>query len=541
MKPIGILLAGTGNSQAPLEFDKDEFYELLKGTGHPDTGVTVDTIVENVGDIFDKINGVPIVDQLELFSYLLGYSKLDKFEDQTVKIPKQHLKLGGKYLFQWSLEAMLGSEDLDYTVAIGPDRFIDIVSREYKDELASGKLVLVPEGEKMTDNIVRAAIAGLLQKTNEFPNPVVNDDESKRIEDYRKDRNFPNSLWLSIDPELRELDFLIATYDDVLLEDFMVDYFLRNKPKEADYVLGSSDYRHAEQVEDDLGMHLFDNHHKASGFHVDNFVFRPNNLCSLKVFRAKPEQFAMAEAIYQRRHIRELKPKDKDERREWRKKRRLERKETRAERKTRRHERKEARKLGEIPPPKVADEEMGGIIKALARHYVMNLRKDPNASLLMIPQIIKYISIYKENMREPYERNGSYAENEKGLEFWPSCRIANNMEVCLRPSLNPHHIKALKGYMKAINYVGDRLRNTKYFRELGEKIKDPEERERFAIIFVIEDLAKEIPQVDYKKLSSSVLPSIIPIPGPRGSSGMGSKRIANMVEQAVGSDIFGNK
>lgn len=77
----------------------------------------------------------------------------------------------------------------------------------------------------------------------------------------------------------------------------------------------------------------------------------------------------------------------------------------------------------------------------------------------------------------------------------------------------------------------------------AETIKEPngEEHERFAIIFVLEELAKEIPAQDYKKLSSSVLPAIIPIPGPKGTTGLGRIRIAKMVEQAVGSDIFGNK
>lgn len=65
--------------------------------------------------------------------------------------------------------------------------------------------------------------------------------------------------------------------------------------------------------------------------------------------------------------------------------------------------------------------------------------------------------------------------------------------------------------------------------------------EKFAIIFVIEELAKKIPTADYKKLSDSVLPSIIPIPGPKGTTGLGKIRISRMVEQAIGSDIFSNE
>jgi len=78
----------------------------------------------------------------------------------------------------------------------------------------------------------------------------------------------------------------------------------------------------------------------------------------------------------------------------------------------------------------------------------------------------------------------------------------------------------------------------------AEEIQDPktgEKRPLYAIIFITEDLAIEIQDDDYKKLSSSALPAIIPVPGSKGTTGYGLKRIGKMVEQAVGSDIFGDK
>ena len=65
-----------------------------------------------------------------------------------------------------------------------------------------------------------------------------------------------------------------------------------------------------------------------------------------------------------------------------------------------------------------------------------------------------------------------------------------------------------------------------------------ESRSKYAIIFITEDLAKEIKKDDYKKLSSEALPAIIPVPGSKGATGYGIRRIGKMVEQAVGSDIF---
>lgn len=71
--------------------------------------------------------------------------------------------------------------------------------------------------------------------------------------------------------------------------------------------------------------------------------------------------------------------------------------------------------------------------------------------------------------------------------------------------------------------------------------KSGETRPVYAIIFVIEDLMAGIEDSDYKKLSQSALPAIIPIPGTKGATGYSLRRIGKMVEQAVGSDIFGDK
>lgn len=70
------------------------------------------------------------------------------------------------------------------------------------------------------------------------------------------------------------------------------------------------------------------------------------------------------------------------------------------------------------------------------------------------------------------------------------------------------------------------------------KLNDGETRPKYAIIFITEDLATQIPKDDYKKLSQDALPAIIPVPGSQGASGYGIRRIGKMVEQAVGSDIF---
>jgi V/A-type H+/Na+-transporting ATPase subunit F len=71
--------------------------------------------------------------------------------------------------------------------------------------------------------------------------------------------------------------------------------------------------------------------------------------------------------------------------------------------------------------------------------------------------------------------------------------------------------------------------------------KTGETKPLYAIIFITEDLALKIPNEDYKKLSKDTLPALIPVPGSKGTTGYSMKRIGKMVEQAIGSDILGDK
>ncbi|MBA4336329.1 V-type ATP synthase subunit F [bacterium] len=66
-----------------------------------------------------------------------------------------------------------------------------------------------------------------------------------------------------------------------------------------------------------------------------------------------------------------------------------------------------------------------------------------------------------------------------------------------------------------------------------------EMRKEYAIIFVMEEYARQLGKDDYKKINKEALPAVIPIPGIKGSTGYGRERVKKMVEQAVGSDIFG--
>ena len=63
----------------------------------------------------------------------------------------------------------------------------------------------------------------------------------------------------------------------------------------------------------------------------------------------------------------------------------------------------------------------------------------------------------------------------------------------------------------------------------------------YGVIYITEELAARIGG-EIKKYDGRMLPSIIQIPGVRGNTGEGIRRVKATVEQAVGSDIlFGDR
>lgn len=95
--------------------------------------------------------------------------------------------------------------------------------------------------------------------------------------------------------------------------------------------------------------------------------------------------------------------------------------------------------------------------------------------------------------------------------------------------------------MTAVNAADAEEAKEKLFELVAQEVDlgAGETRKKYAIIFVLEEYMSLLNKDDYKKLNKEALPAVIPIPGIEGTSGFGLTRIKRMVEQAVGSDIFG--
>ena len=71
----------------------------------------------------------------------------------------------------------------------------------------------------------------------------------------------------------------------------------------------------------------------------------------------------------------------------------------------------------------------------------------------------------------------------------------------------------------------------------ARKIIDRISKENYGIIFVTEQVAKDIPEI-IKRYNSELIPAIILIPSNKGSLNIGLANIDKNVEKAIGSNIL---
>lgn len=63
------------------------------------------------------------------------------------------------------------------------------------------------------------------------------------------------------------------------------------------------------------------------------------------------------------------------------------------------------------------------------------------------------------------------------------------------------------------------------------------EGDNYAIIFITEEFFG-LTEKERRRYEERLTPAVVPIPGVKGNSGLGVKRLSSFVEQAVGSDII---
>lgn len=75
-------------------------------------------------------------------------------------------------------------------------------------------------------------------------------------------------------------------------------------------------------------------------------------------------------------------------------------------------------------------------------------------------------------------------------------------------------------------------------RNIKQQTLDPESKDKYAIVCIIESLMALVDQAEYAKVVEGALPAVVLLPGPEGSSGFAIERLRRLAEQAVGSSII---
>lgn len=97
-----------------------------------------------------------------------------------------------------------------------------------------------------------------------------------------------------------------------------------------------------------------------------------------------------------------------------------------------------------------------------------------------------------------------------------------------------------KDVVLSFRAVGVRTFGVTGTAEAGETLHKLVAEGRYAVIFVTETVAEGILPI-IQEYSNRALPSIVLVPGIRGSEGFALERIRRIVEKAVGADILSGK
>ncbi|MEX0930346.1 MAG: V-type ATP synthase subunit F [Candidatus Paceibacterota bacterium] len=80
-----------------------------------------------------------------------------------------------------------------------------------------------------------------------------------------------------------------------------------------------------------------------------------------------------------------------------------------------------------------------------------------------------------------------------------------------------------------------------HIKDIKKQTTDESGGTRYGAVFVIDSLVNEIPDDEYRKATEGALPSVITIPGLNADKEAGSRKLRQLTEKAIGSDILSNE
>lgn len=93
--------------------------------------------------------------------------------------------------------------------------------------------------------------------------------------------------------------------------------------------------------------------------------------------------------------------------------------------------------------------------------------------------------------------------------------------------------------IKGFSAIGLDIFPCENFEEAPHLFRRIADSDNYGIIFITEEIFA-LTEKERKRYEEKLTPAVVPIPGVKGNTNIGVKRLSSFVEQAVGSDIIFN-
>jgi len=220
------------------------------------------------------------------------------------RVSKQSLGLGGKFLFEWPLEALVEAESVDrvFVVGSGPE-LGQVILGKYAPLVNQGKVVPIPDQGSLMQNVGISYFVDHLTRINNLETPLP--ELVKRARIFQANNKLHSNM-VQRTPALRDDKKLIVPYDMACLTAEQVDHFIQELvDPTADIEIGLGDVGLGKKkFKEDLDLKLFDNDHKLSGSYSDGQLIRLG-LITASYFAAPPTINSLIEHMYRNRHMKD--------------------------------------------------------------------------------------------------------------------------------------------------------------------------------------------------------------------------------------------
>ncbi len=206
------------------------------------------------------------------------------------QMAKPFLRLGGEAMVSRSVEAALQAAGVGRVYVVGDPEALAECLRELVEQHGD-RLVLVPEGENLLDNCLRAFFDHLLPGQG-YADAVGIGNDPERV-----------SAFQASHPEALQVGALLVTSDLPFLSVEDVEAFLASTPAGVAVTAGICDHAELERMQAALGHQTVLDSWKLGAIPLSRREVRWNNLWLVRPLLASPVLYRLLEEVYEHRWL----------------------------------------------------------------------------------------------------------------------------------------------------------------------------------------------------------------------------------------------